>query len=170
MVELRKVSSEQVESLQTICRETYYDTFHQFYTAENMATYLDEAYDIDVLLKELDHPDTDVYFLYDGGEIVGYLKLNTGTAQTEFVAENSMEIQRIYVRLNQKRKGFGSRLMEFSLQKAREKGCSSIWLGVWEHNEPALAFYERHGFRRVGEHYFTTGTQVDTDYIYLKDL
>lgn len=170
MLEIVKIGIEQVEELQVICRETYYDTFGAVNREEDIQDYMAQAYAIDVLKSELEDAESAVYFLKDADGIAGYLKLNCGFAQTEQVADNSMEIQRIYVRPSRKRRGYGTQLMNFSLEKAHEKHCSAIWLGVWEHNHAALAFYNRHGFRRVGEHHFQMGETIDTDYIYLKDL
>lgn len=170
MLELIKIGPDEVVSLQEVCRETYYDTFGAVNREEDIQAYMDDAYSRDVLVAELENPESEVYFLKDEMEIAGYLKLNTGAAQTEYVADNTLEIQRIYVRANRKRRGYGSRLMAFSLERAREKECQSVWLGVWEPNQSALAFYKSHGFRHVGEHHFQMGDTVDTDYIYLKDL
>ncbi len=56
------------------------------------------------------------------------------------------------------------------MQYAKESGYDSVWLGVWEHNDAAQAFYKGHGFVRVGEHVYWTGNQADTDHILLKRI
>lgn len=53
---------------------------------------------------------------------------------------------------------------------AQEHNKHKIWLGVWEHNPRAQAFYKRHGFKVVGEHHFQTGDVTDTDLIMEKEL
>ncbi len=170
MAEIRKIGVAEVEILQAICCETYYDTFIPSTSAEDVQHYLDTAYAIDVLTSELENPDSDYYFLYEDDEVVGYLKVNVGSAQTEDIDENTMEIQRIYVRPLYKRKGYGNLLMGQALKRAKERGVDSVWLGVWEHNDAAQAFYKSHGFVKVGEHIFKTGEQEDTDHILLKKL
>jgi len=66
--------------------------------------------------------------------------------------------------------GFGAALMEASVEMARAWHADVLWLGVWEHNDRALAFYARHGFREAGDHVFQIGQQVDRDLILVKDL
>jgi ribosomal protein S18 acetylase RimI-like enzyme len=49
-------------------------------------------------------------------------------------------------------------------------GPGVFWLGVWERNAKARAFYARQGFRDVGEHLFPIGKRVDRDLLLAKDL
>ena len=60
--------------------------------------------------------------------------------------------------------------MDFALDQARKWGKTAIWLGVWEHNVPALGFYQKNGFRQVGHHDFVMGDEVQTDFLYLKEV
>lgn len=93
-----------------------------------------------------------------------------GAAQTEPMGEEYAEIQRIYVLPDHKRNGLGRALMDFAGEWARERGKTKVWLGVWEHNTSAQAFYAARGFRRVGEHTFVTGTEAQVDWILAADL
>lgn len=170
MPTIRPIELQEWPLLQTIMRETYYDTFSAYSSEEDIQTYMNEAYAEEVLCQELVDANSEYYFLEEDGNIVAYLKLNTGAAQTEEIADNAMEIQRIYVRSQYKRKGYGQQLMAYSLERAKVRACSAIWLGVWENNKPALAFYRENGFKKVGEHVFMVGQQKDTDYIFLKKL
>ena len=40
-----------------------------------------------------------------------------------------------------------------------------LWLGVWEDNPRAIAFYKKYDFTVVGEHIFTVGTDPQRDLI-----
>ena len=171
MYTIKRVGVSDVATLSQISSETYFDTFKEsIVNPQDMEEYLKEAYSLETLTKELNHPDSDFYFLYVDERLVGYVKLNTGNAQTEYVRDDTMEIQRIYVLPSEKRQGFGTYLMNFALSRAKEKHCSSAWLGVWEHNDTAQTFYKGKGFQKVGEHIYRTGQQEDTDHILLKEL
>ena len=171
-MEIVKIGVESVHALREISCETYYDTFKEsIVNPQDMEDFLRDAYSIETLSQELENPESEFFFLYQEDRLVGYLKLNVGAAQTEQgVAENTLEIQRIYVRPSEKRQGFGTVLMDFAMQHAKEAGYDSVWLGVWEHNDAAQAFYKGHGFVRVGEHVYWTGNQADTDHILLKKI
>ena len=55
--------------------------------------------------------------------------------------------------------------MQAALQEARGGGYDVIWLGVWQENPRAVAFYERWGFQKVGTHVFRLGDDPQTDWI-----
>lgn len=104
------------------------------------------------------------------GEAIGYLKLNTGPAQTEQQAEGSMEIERIYLLRAYQGGGYGQKLMEHAIDCAKQMGMRFIWLGVWEQNQTALRFYNRNGFVRFGEHIFKLGADEQLDYLMGKSI
>ena len=53
--------------------------------------------------------------------------------------------------------------MKFALDLAKEKDKKRVWLGVWEHNESAKAFYATWGFKRFSQHTFQVGSDPQTD-------
>jgi ribosomal protein S18 acetylase RimI-like enzyme len=61
-------------------------------------------------------------------------------------------------------------LMAGVIQRARRRGATSLWLGVWERNARAQAFYRRHGFGKVGRHTFVVGNDPQTDDVLLCPL
>lgn len=167
---IRKCDINDLEVLQKISIETYTDTFQKFNTPENLQAYLDDAYDLDVLKSELTDPNAEFYFLYEDEKLAGYLKINVLTAQSEKMADDFLEIQRIYIRVPFKRHGFGQQLYNLALQRASDLGKKHVWLGVWENNLPAQKFYQHLGFERFSEHKFIMGDSVQTDYILKKEL
>jgi ribosomal protein S18 acetylase RimI-like enzyme len=61
--------------------------------------------------------------------------------------------------------GIGKALMQTAINEAKQKGCNSIWLGVWEKNRRAINFYKKWGFREVGSHMFTVGDDPQRDLV-----
>lgn len=167
---IRPVSLEEAQLLQDLSRLTYRATFQGTTSEENLQEHLDTAYDLARLETELRDPQVAYYFYQEGEQILGYLRLNEGQAQTESIHENSLEIERIYIHPDHKGRGLGQELMNFALDQARKRGKTAIWLGVWEHNAPALGFYQKNGFRQVGQHDFVMGDDVQTDLLYLKEI
>ncbi len=51
-----------------------------------------------------------------------------------------------------------------------ENDKKKVWLGVWEKNENAIAFYNKMGFVRTGTHSFIMGDEEQKDYIMTKTL
>lgn len=169
---IRPCTLQDLKTLQTISIETFTDTFGAQNTPENLQSYLDQAYTDDKITNELTTPGSTFYLLLDAdtNENAGYLKLNVDAAQTEDIASNALEVERIYIRRVFQKRGLGRTLLDFALQQAAILKKSAIWLGVWEHNENAKAFYQKMGFHQVSQHSFLLGDDCQTDFILLKEL
>lgn len=159
-----------LETLQKISIETFTDTFAEDNDPKDLQEFLDTAYALPQLTSELNNPNTFFYFVHVNNQVAGYLKLNINDAQTEDDFENGLEIQRIYIRKNHKKMGLGQRLFEKSKEVAKELNKDQLWLGVWEHNKPALAFYAKQGLTKHSQHDFVLGDDVQTDFILVLDL
>lgn len=104
-------------------------------------------------------------FLSDTGPPVGYAKLRTGRADANVQGPAPIELERLYVARSAIGRGIGAALMRACLDTARQAGHGTLWLGVWEQNARAIAFYERWGFEVVGDHVFRLGADEQTDLI-----
>ena len=167
---IRKVEMPDVEVLAKIAKQTFRETFAHDNTEEQLQEYFEEAYSLRTLSTELENPDSETYFIMHEEEIAGFLKVNWGNAQTERELENAFEIQRLYVLQTYQGFGLGKQLFEFALELAENNGFSWAWLGVWEHNTKAQAFYNRYGFEKFSQHRFMVGQKVDTDCLLKKKL
>lgn len=163
-------SAEDIKTLQAIAKQTFTETFGSQNTAEDLAKFLNEEYDFDKLKAEVENPESFYYFYYFEDELAGYLKLNVGAAQTESDYPEALEIQRIYVLQKYQGKRIGLAMMQQALAIAEELKNPQVWLGVWENNFKAQAFYQKSGFKKVGSHDFILGDDRQTDHILLKTL
>ena len=84
--------------------------------------------------------------------------------------QNAIEIQRIYLLQSQTGQGQGGQLMNHCLDWAGSVGHGAVWLGVWERNDRALAFYQKVGFMRFSYHYFQFGSERQRDFWLYKPL
>jgi len=123
------------------------------------------------ICAQLSCPESIFYFVYVDIDIpIAYLKLNWGTAQTEQYDDDPMEIERIYVLNQYQGKGIGQLLMNKAISVALSKHKKYIWLGVWEKNTKAIAFYKKLGYVIFSEHEFMLGKERQTDIIMKLDL
>ncbi|MBB4826379.1 ribosomal protein S18 acetylase RimI-like enzyme [Sporosarcina luteola] len=169
-VQIKKCQLEDVRDLQEISMETFFDTFKDQNSLENMKAYLEKAYNLIQLERELANCLSEFYFIYCDGELAGYLKVNRNEAQSEKMGDTSLEIERIYIRKNSQRKGLGQVLINKAIDLAKQHNKTKIWLGVWEKNENAIAFYSKLGFIQTGSHSFYMGDDEQTDLIMTKTL
>lgn len=161
MIEMAQ--STDVRTIRDLSIAAFAETFASQNTEEDMEEYNERHFSTDVLQREIDNPDSTFLMAKVDGEPAGYMKVNVGAAQTEEMLGNRMEIQRLYILDRYKSNGLGTRFMRSAFDMARAQGKSIIWLGVWEHNEAALAFYKRMGFAQFGSHDFMLGADRQTD-------
>jgi len=167
---IRPVDSSEVETLAELGRRTFVAAFASGNAPDDLVSYVERAFAIERMATELAAPDCHFFFAEVEGEVAGYLKINTGDAQTEQIDGETLEVERIYVDPRRQGGGVGKALLDFALEEARRRECGTIWLGVWENNAQAIAFYERQGFVPFGKHDFTLGTDVQTDILMRRAL
>ena len=120
--------------------------------------------------KELFNTSSQFYFVYLNDEIAGYLKVNTDDAQSEKMGDESLEIERIYIKNKFQKHGLGKYLLKKAMEIAMESNKAKIWLGVWDQNENAIAFYKKMAFVQTGAHSFYMGDEEQIDLIMTKIL
>ena len=166
----KKCTLEDSSKLQEISYETFNETFKDQNSPENMIAYLERAFNLNQLEKELSIIASQFFFVYFNNEVAGYLKVNTKDAQSEEMGEESLEIERIYIKNKFQKHGLGKYLLNKALEIAMELNKTKIWLGVWEKNENAIAFYKKMGFVQTGAHSFYMGDEEQIDFIMTKTL
>lgn len=167
---IEKIDLNQILILQAISKRTFRDTFFNEEDRDNMRAYLSVAFSNETLTEELLNPHSFFYMAYHQKNVLGYLKVNIGAAQTEAMGEDHLEIQRIYVDRLYHGKKVGDKLIQQAFELTKELQKKHIWLGVWEKNDRAVNFYKKYGFEPFGTHSFEYGTRIDTDVLMRKTL
>lgn len=162
-IELRRVTVNELDQLQRICRQTFSETFSFGNSEENIKKYLEEGFSTEKLGVELANKNSEFYFALLENKVIGYLKVNFGQSQTEIKDNNTLEIERIYVLKEFHGKKVGQILYEKAMEISKHKGMDYVWLGVWEENPRALRFYEKNGFVEFDRHIFKLGNDEQTD-------
>ncbi len=160
---IRRVTPDELNQLQAIGRQTFYESFAAVNNEDDIAAYITQSFSTESLRTELNDENSVFYFSLAGDDVIGYLKLNFGQSQTELKDDKGLEIQRIYVLREYHGKNVGQLFYEKALQVANSKGVHYIWLGVWEKNARAISFYKKHGFIAFYKHLFKLGNDVQTD-------
>jgi len=167
---IRPASLEDAATLAALGARTFQETFEAICSPEDLAAYVAGAYGEATQRAELADPSRPGLVLEIDGVPSGFVQLRLGHREPCVRGEHPVELQRIYVLRAFHGGGFGAALMEASVAIAHAWGADALWLGVWEHNDKALAFYARSGFREAGDHVFRIGQQIDRDLILVKNL
>lgn len=152
-------------SLSALARRTFADTFTGTCTDEDLAHFLEEYYNTNRMAAELSDPDDLIFFALSGDVPVAYMRFGVHEVPFEYDRSlNALELNRLYIDTGFQGKGVAQQLMNFYLQYARKHGYRFLWLGVWEHNLRAQAFYKKYGFAFNGHtHPFPIGGTPQTD-------
>lgn len=162
-ITIQKATSNDIELLQNVGRETFKETFSSSNTEENMKKYIKEGFSFEKLTDELNNKNSEFYFALSEKEVIGYLKVNFGQSQTELQDNTAIEIERIYVLKKYHGKKVGQALYEKAIEIAKQNNADYVWLGVWEENPRAINFYKKNGFIQFDKHIFKLGDDEQTD-------
>jgi ribosomal protein S18 acetylase RimI-like enzyme len=167
---IRSATQDDAALLAHLGTRTFRETFQALYAPEDLQAFLMEAYGEAIQASELADPARPALVLELEGSPVGFAQLRLDHREPCVPGHHPAELQRIYLLRDAQGGGRGGALLAACEDLARASGADVLWLGVWEHNAKALAFYTRSGFREVGDHHFQIGQQVDRDLILVKDL
>jgi len=169
-ITIRAASPDDASLLADLGAKTFYEAFVSYNTPEDMTSYLEKNFTVSQLELELNEKGTTYLLAQLDDSMVGYAKMKNQEHPEALNEENCIEIERIYSLQDYIGKDVGKTLMAACLDRAREGGYKIAWLGVWEHNPRAIAFYEKWGFEKFGSHLFMLGNDLQVDLLMKKNL
>lgn len=166
---IRRGEPRDAQVLAEFAARTFSDTFASANRPEDMAAYLPSAYGVSQQASELANPEIVTLLVeHETGALAAYAMLRRSAAPESVTGAAPMEVWRFYVDRPWHGFGLAQRLMNAVHATARDLGAQTLWLGVWEKNERAIAFYTKCGFRDVGSHDFFVGADKQTDRIMVR--
>lgn len=157
-------------ALARVSTDTFFETFAAFNTREDMDAYLLQNFTPAQVQQELEDPAASFVLARHEGILAGYMKLRRSESPAELAGQPALEIERLYVLKPYQDRKVGAALMQHAIDTARSGGAQVLWLGVWEHNPKAIAFYQRWGFKTFGSHGFQLGSDLQTDLLMKLEL
>jgi ribosomal protein S18 acetylase RimI-like enzyme len=172
---IRPAATDDAAALSRLAATTFRETFEGENAPEDMARYLAEAFTTEQQAAEIADPASTVLLAeYQGesheAELVGYAHLIAGPVPEAVRGPAPLELKRIYVARAWHGQGVAQALMGAAIEAARARGARTLWLGVWERNLRAVAFYAKYSFTRVGEHTFVLGSDRQTDWLFVRPV
>lgn len=170
MPTIRTADQTDASRLAELAERTFRDTFEAMNTPEDMALHCAAHYGEAVQSRELADPGTAILVSEHEGRLIGFAQLRWDPPPACVRAERPAELQRLYVRRDWHGEKVAQGLMAAALDLAAAGGADQIWLGVWENNPRAIAFYRKWGFLEVGEHTFPLGTDLQRDLVMTRPI
>jgi ribosomal protein S18 acetylase RimI-like enzyme len=167
---IRRANASDADLLAELGARTFSETFAADNTSQDMAAYIAASFNHEQQTAEL--ADSASIFLIAEvvGRPAGYARLHAGKPPDSVTGAKPLELVRLYVSTEWLGRGIGAALMQACIDEARRAGYETIWLGVWERNARAQAFYHKWNFRPVGEHVFQLGSDLQRDILMEREV
>jgi diamine N-acetyltransferase len=150
-------------ALAAFAARTFEDAFGQQNRPEDLRAHLSNAFGIAQQTQELLNPDMITLLGFHGATLVAFAQVKRQAPPPDIHIDAPVELHRFYVDRTAHGKGVAQELMAAVHRIAREFEGQTLWLGVWERNPRAIAFYQKVGFIDRGSHDFFVGQDRQTD-------
>lgn len=162
-VTIRRGTRADAGLLSELGARTFSETFAADNTPEDLAAYMATSFNVQLQTAQLEDPASIFLIAEVNGNAAGYARLLDREPAKGIEGSKPVELVRLYVLREWLGRGIGEQLMRACIDAARQAGHETIWLGVWERNARAQAFYRKWDFRTVGEHIFPLGADLQRD-------
>ena len=162
---IRPATFSDATSLAALAERTFRETFAVDNSGENIDLHCAAKFGAEIQGQEISDPQMTTLLAEVAGELVGFAQLRLAHTAACIKADRPAELHRVYVLNAWHGRGVARELMHAVYAAAARAGCDCIWLGVWERNPRAIAFYRKCGFSVVGDHVFMLGRDRQRDLI-----
>jgi ribosomal protein S18 acetylase RimI-like enzyme len=152
-------------SLAVLAERTFRDAFGARNSPDNMDLHCAKCFGPDIQLREIGERGLVTTLADESGRLAGFTQLRLARASPAVTARKPAELNRIYVTAEWQGRGVARALMDRALADAARGGSDVLWLGVWEHNPKAMAFYRKFGFEVVGTQSSMLGQERQRDLV-----
>ena len=165
MTVIRPARLSDAASLAAIAERTFRETFAADNSEENISLHCARSFGAEIQSEEISDPRCITLLAEIAGELVGFSQLRLAHAAVCIEGDRPAELHRIYVSGEWHGRGVANELMHAACAAAARARSDCIWLGVWERNLRAIAFYRKCGFSVVADHVFVLGRDRQRDLI-----
>ena len=168
---IRRATAADAERLAAFAQRTFVETFGDANRPDDLREHIEASYHPARQSAEIADPDTATWLVEDAqSALVAYVQVRRKRIPECVAGERPIEVHRFYVDRPAHGTGLARELMATAFEQAREWGGDCVWLGVWERNARAIAFYRKCGFVDVGSIDFFVGADRQTDRVLVAPL
>lgn len=164
---IRLASAADADRLSAFGRRVFTATFAADNDPAQLARYVEGAYHAAAQRAELVDPAITTLLACDAADdILAFAQVRRGDVPPSVADRSAVELWRFYVDRPWHGRGVAAALMRAAKDAAVAAGARTLWLGVWERNARAQAFYRKEGFEVLGTQVFMFGAEAQTDQIW----
>lgn len=139
----------------TLISEFELNNFHdEAYSFETLSEMMKDNY----LLKN----NENIFTIADEEDLIGYIIFH--------ISEDFTDIYKVFIRDNDKRKGYATMLLNKVVDMAKRYNSKKIMIEVRSKNEAAISFYEKNSFVKISDRKAYYNNPKDDALIYERSL
>ena len=160
---IRKADKTDINVISTLAHAIWPDTYGNILSDAQLRHMLDLFYSHESLEKQFDEGHVFLLALMNA-ETVGFASYSHANKTGTF------KVHKLYVHPLLHGKGYGKKLLDKIIEDIKRLGATTLLLNVNRHN-PAKGFYEKYGFKQVGEEDIAIGEgYFMNDYVMEKSI
>jgi len=167
---IRPASPHDAALLARFAAQAFADTYRGLDDEQEIADYVAEHFTAEVMAGVIADTACTTLLAWLGDELAGYAVLRGKPPPACVGGGAPLQLWRLYLGQAFTGRGLGAQLMTAVRTEARRHGAQTLWLGVYDRNVRAVAFYKRFGFAQVGTSEFLFGGRIYSDPIYAASL
>jgi diamine N-acetyltransferase len=150
-------------ALAAFAARTFEETFGADNRPDDLRAHLSNAFGVRQQTQELLNPNMVTLLAHRRDVLVAFAQVQRKDPPPCVTALRPIELHRFYVDRPAHGKGIAQQLMRAVHDGARSFAGTHLWLGVWERNSRAIAFYKKVGFTDCGSTVYHVGPDPQID-------
>jgi GNAT superfamily N-acetyltransferase len=156
--------------LRELAERTFRDAWQTTNDPVHFEDYCRDAFTNEQLIREIEHPGSEFYFVFENKQLAAYLKLNFDKQPEGLEVAPNVQIERVYVLQDFQGRGLGATILDFVARRAQTAHAKWVWLSVWKKSPRSINFYQKNGFTIFGTETFWVGNDPQEDWVMSYEL
>lgn len=171
MIKILKSNENDTEVLAILGRLTWAESHGQYIDDKNdIPKYLNENFSISKTNQNIKDPNINYYIIYVDDFPAGYAKVILNKSQENVNSNNISQLERIFILNEFLPLKIGQSLLAYVEEQVKALEFDAIWLSVYIKNNRAIRFYNKNGFKSVGDLNFSVNGKLYENIVFSKSL
>jgi diamine N-acetyltransferase len=154
-IQIKRATPNDAEVVALLARITFQEAFGYVWTDKQVfRKYLDTTFSVDKIRSSIQKENNIFFMGYIDGFPAGYVKMKLYSPYKTLSDSKPSQLQKIYVLNEFIGHKIGEKLQNAVFEEIEKQSIQTLWLAVWDKNEKAIRFYEKHGFFKESQYHF----------------
>lgn len=153
-ITIKKAVKDDAAILALLAQITFKEAFGHVWDKTVLKNYLKHTFSVQKIEDSINKSNNVFWIAYADKLPVGYAKLKIYSPYEQLADPKPAQLQKIYLLNDYIGNKIGEQLQNTLFEQVRAEGLKTLWLAVWDGNEKAVRFYEKHGFTKETTYHY----------------